>query len=187
MTLHLNSRKLVGNFPEVLSNTVWSEINFMRWGGEWDSKHNQSLKVGCYYYYFYSMALVIYLTCLFGSVFIENTNRQKNRHTKKNKEIWKTTSFCFWVLPEPPNWLLPRVVGRFLPFETGGSNIWNERNATINKRVQVCLRLWWAVSSSLEQSLFRWHFKLSYPSWNNSYNGHESIYGFLLELSDYEN
>lgn len=36
MTLHLNSRKLVGNFPEVLSNTVWSEINFMRWGGEWE-------------------------------------------------------------------------------------------------------------------------------------------------------
>lgn len=53
MTLHLNGIKLDGNFPKVLSNNLWSEIHFMRRGGEqehfpifhYHSKHNHWLKV----------------------------------------------------------------------------------------------------------------------------------------------
>lgn len=95
------------------------------------------------------------------------TKPETQRKTKTENQEESKTFFVF--LPELPN-SLRRVVCRLLPFETGGSNIWNERNETVNKPVNVRLRLCWVVTSSLVQRLLRWYFKLlsypvSYPIW----------------------
>lgn len=65
-----------------------------------------------------------------------------------------------FVLPEPPNWLLARVVGRFLPFETGSSNICRERNWNVNPAVQI-------------KTYGSWHWNLVTPAniWLLSWTG----------------
>lgn len=63
---------------------------------------------------------------------------------------------------------------------------WEECNH--KQWVLVCLRLCWAVSSSPEQKVvFQTILSCILSHLASSYSGHESIYGILLELSDYIN